>query len=188
MSIQHKKDWAQAKHEAQCLVDKRGMPIDPGILDTVAILRALGVNTHMSCEGHLDRGYGPYVSFEALEAGADRKKLVELRRKHGLPDRDDPEIVELSHKMNREEIAEREKVLLCLEEFYAARTTPHLYHLAVENLGFLAAVLRCQGAVFVNAASLKTIKFREEMLARQQREMKDFTAFLKSKAYVEQKE
>jgi hypothetical protein len=36
--------------------DKLGMPIDPGIFETVVALNLLGLHTFQSCEGHLDHG------------------------------------------------------------------------------------------------------------------------------------
>jgi hypothetical protein len=47
----------QEMHErVSTFMDKLGMPIDPGIFETVVILNLLGLHTFQSCEGHLDHG------------------------------------------------------------------------------------------------------------------------------------
>ncbi len=38
------------------LTDKLGMPIDPGIFETVVVFNLLGLQTFQSCEGHLAHG------------------------------------------------------------------------------------------------------------------------------------
>lgn len=182
MTPEQEKQWLQAIQETAHIVDGRGMPIDPGILETVTAMRLLGAHTYMSCEGHMERGFGPYVACEAPNADADRKQLVALRKKNNLPDKDDPEIVQLSHKMNREERLERLRILLYLNEFYETRNPPHLHRLSLENVGFLAMVLRCQGgAILVKDTGVESAGYRREMLARHQQEMRDFTEFLKTK-------
>jgi hypothetical protein len=55
-------EWRQ--HLAH-LTDGRGKPIDPGILDTVAALNTLNIETTASCEGHLGWGCaGPWVDVQ----------------------------------------------------------------------------------------------------------------------------
>lgn len=54
--------WRRARRDADQLVDRVGYPIDGGIKETVAVLRALGIPTSGSCEGHPDRGLAfPWV-------------------------------------------------------------------------------------------------------------------------------
>ena len=47
----------QEMHErVATFTDKLGMPIDPGIFETVVALNLLELHTFQSCEGHLDHG------------------------------------------------------------------------------------------------------------------------------------
>jgi hypothetical protein len=67
------KEWETWKENTTAIVDGLGRGLDPGILPVIAGLNALGINTLMSCEGHLTpRSHpGPMV-----EIGAPDKLLA----------------------------------------------------------------------------------------------------------------
>lgn len=57
--------FAAAMAEVSTIVDKQGTPVDDGIKALVAALRMHGVDTVVSCEGHLDHGLPyPWVRFD----------------------------------------------------------------------------------------------------------------------------
>jgi hypothetical protein len=177
-------DWSSHLRSIRRLTDGRGMPIDEGILETVAILRLLGVNTVGSCEGHLDRGYGPYVSFEAKAADSDRELQSQIRQKFkGKTGEIDYTWRAVITKMSQDEIAERRKLLPYLDEFYANRNTLHTARLTLESLGLGSIILRCQNAILVGSPSREPLAARRRVLEMNQREMQDFTEFLQAKAW-----
>lgn len=176
MKSAQKEQWLKAQQATKQLTDGQGMPIDGGIFDTITVLRLLGINTCMSCEGHLDRGYRPYVSFEAIDAAVDRAKVADYRIKtKGNPP--GPEEKEVITKISRDSIAERRRLFPYLD------ATPYIHRLAIENLGFAAAILRCQGAILVGSPSMESLQTRSQLLAMHQKEMHDFTEFLKLKFF-----
>lgn len=48
--------YQQMYERVATFTDNLGMPIDPGIFETVVALNLLGLHTFQSCEGHLDHG------------------------------------------------------------------------------------------------------------------------------------
>jgi len=48
--------YQEMSERVSTFTDKLGMPIDPGIFETVVVLNLLGLHTFQSCEGHLDHG------------------------------------------------------------------------------------------------------------------------------------
>ncbi len=65
--------WAETIKRLRHTVDKLGKPIDTGILETVAVINMLGIETRASCEGHLDWGL-PYP-------WVDLQPDIELKRR-----------------------------------------------------------------------------------------------------------
>jgi hypothetical protein len=66
-----------ARAEVQGIADVLGMPVDEGIAETVACLRALGFRTSASCEGHLDWGEAlPWVRFDLRFTPAQWRRYV----------------------------------------------------------------------------------------------------------------
>ncbi len=177
--VQHE-SWLDMLDQTRHLVDGRGMLVDEDILETVAILRTIGVNTVSSCGGHLDRGYGPYVWFEAKDAAADRARYAEYQRA-AKSDTPTDAVREVGRKISRDEIAEKRKLFPYLEEFYATRNSRFANRLLIENHGFAGTMLHCQGAMLVGVMGLEPLEVRRRLLKAHQREMRDFTEFLKVK-------
>jgi hypothetical protein len=58
--------WENKRAEIDQIGDRLGLGIDEGIKDTVVVVNLLGINTFMSCEGHLDHGVpNPNIMFAA---------------------------------------------------------------------------------------------------------------------------
>jgi hypothetical protein len=54
--------WQAELEQTRQLTDALGMPVDPGIEHVVTVLRLMGFQTSMSCEGHLNWGLvSPWV-------------------------------------------------------------------------------------------------------------------------------
>ena len=163
-------DFTALKLKVGKLTDKLGMPIDPGILETVAALRAHGINTIGSCEGHADRiTGGPYVMFEAPDVGPDEKAY------RAIPDRLSPIYKNFYNAATAKNVAEVQKVLIHLDEFYKNRTTPANQRLIIHYFGPLAGKLACQGA---GLAHILPPKEQAYLLKKSQTEMQAFTDFL----------
>ena len=80
---QNKKDKIkQLTNQLRQTTDSLGMPIDPGIFNTVVYLNALNITTAASCEGHLDHGIAaPWVDIRT----PNTKQFNELEdRAHSL--------------------------------------------------------------------------------------------------------
>jgi len=54
--------WHEFRKEVESWGDRLGMPIDKQMIDLVTTLNLLGVETTMSCEGHINKRL-PYVHF-----------------------------------------------------------------------------------------------------------------------------
>ncbi len=165
------RDFTKAREDALKIADKLGTPIDPGILDTVAVFRVLDIHTAGSCEGHADRlTGGPYVMFESAQSGELFSKLQEI------PDRTSPEYQELFSQISRLNMAEVQKLLPLLDGFYADRDTPHSRRLIIRCFGPSVAKLMVQDA---DLAELLPPEQQAHLLADSQLEMMAFTNYLK---------
>ena len=163
-------EFTQLKKQIGSATDKFGMPIDPGILETVAALRAHGVHTTGSCEGHSDRiTGGPYVMFEAPGV----KDIHEARG--AIKDRLSPEYKKLYTLATEANIRQTRKVLELLNGYYAQRAVPVNQRLIVQYFGPTAGKLMCQGAYL---AHILAPKESAELLEKNRAEMQLFTEYL----------
>lgn len=112
--------WLQAKEETLLLVDKLGMPVDKGIVETVTVLRLLGLNTSGSCAGHFNRiTSGPYVMFQSVQA---IECLAELQTDN--IEKTSPAYRVARKKIIRFSVLEMNKLLPYVESFYKDRDVP----------------------------------------------------------------
>lgn len=159
---------AEIRFNVDKATDKLGTPIDEGIKDTVIYLNALGLKTSQSCEGHLldEDGHelprSPFVEIYPDEP--ERPDWV-----------DDPELA-VQMKQKSKEIYDNLTVVL--EEFYKeiGQTTGE----EKLTLWQIAYGWRIEPESTEKLASLQG-KDAEDLLAKQQHEMKRFTAFLEGK-------
>lgn len=163
-------EFAAIKKEVSQLKDGLGKPIDEGIFDTVAAMRALGINTIGSCEGHVDRVTGgPYVMFEA--PNIQRYKSAYL----SMPDRLGKDYRKAYQRAVSKNMYEVKKVLILLDDFYIGRVVPTNQRLTVQCFDTLAGKLMCQGGYL---AHIMTRTERMELLDKNRLEIRAFTDFL----------
>jgi len=159
-------DKYQARlEEVELIVDKLGKPIDIGIKEAVAILRAMDFPTNSSCTGHTDKdGCGaPYIDIcsEAPEGWKnDVKKQEEWRSKN------------LSHYLRMEEL---------LKVFYLQRHVLAYNRLMTTPVGIFGAFrLESFGnSMTAEDLNIKTENDFIEKITEYQEEMKAFTDYLK---------
>jgi len=164
-----------ARDDARQLVDNLGMPLDDGIVDTVAIFRLMGINTTASCWGHDDHeSGGPYVMFYAAES-----KPLELQYRQ-VGDPRDPVFHQLRDQAIILNLRERQKLLPSLDLFYRDRLTPYGARLIITSFGPEASRLQCQNA---ELAPILSKPEQRNLLSSHQREMRTFTDFLISRYY-----
>lgn len=166
-----KQDLQTQIDKAKSITDKLGMPIDPGILDLVVLLRAHGINTISSCEGHKGRlTEGPTVMFQSPLAIDITEKLSkeggEISGKKAVE-------YEKAEKSNANQI---DKVYRLLDKFYESRTVKYEKRIIVRCYRASFASILCQGS---NLLIIRNGKEREVMLKQFQDEMNCFTQFLK---------
>lgn len=188
--ITHKQqEWEQVAEKFAHATDGIGMGIDAGILGTVIALNALGIETSASCEGHLDHGVGaPWIDIEVISAYEEVRHVAQMfthadaaRKQQALPD---AEIDVLFEEAWREQkrvkaiyLEQRAKLMKYLASFYATRRVPYDQMLVIHPRDTAGrARLESLGADFQNSAPLGE---RTQKLKEYQKEMQEFTAFLK---------
>ncbi len=181
------KQWEKILKENLKKADKLGKGIDPGIREVVAVFNALGFKTTASCEGHLDHGVaGPWIDFESevdtekignkaqeiilraqklSDTGNSRKANILFKKAHLL-----------FKKYEKPHLKERKKMADFLDEFYKNREVD--FHTRLHIQGFRHSRLENQGAAYQDIQSPSTCKSN---LKKYQKEMKEFSNFLKSK-------
>lgn len=168
------KTFDQTKSETAQRAAELNQHIDPGVLDTVTVLRMRGFNTTDACEGHEDRVTGgPFVMFEAPQSNELVQKLMSLQ------DQNSAEHQELYAQISAENLGEVQKLLPLLDEFYAERDTPHAQRLIVRCFGPSVPKLMCQNA---DLGEVLDAAARRELLSDNQLEMMAFTNYLKESA------
>jgi hypothetical protein len=173
MLAQKNKTWQDALSQVRDLRDGLGCPVDEEIVETVAIIRLLGMNTTSSCGGHqLGKvGSGPCVTFGSAEARASIKEMQKS---------DDyihnPAYEGIRDKAIKLTLIEMRKMLDLLEGFYATRSVPIKQRLIVKFLPPTYNILQCQGAELVYGADFEEA---ERLLSENRDEMEIFTAHLK---------
>lgn len=171
MDTAQKKVWQQAKNEVRHLTDRRGMSVDPGILETVAAFRLLGINTTSSCAGHTERtSSGPYVAFVSVQTREYERQAQDIG------DSSNREYKQLRQKAIESNIREMQKILPYLDQFYTNREVPYNQRLIIKNVGPIASYLMCQGADLMYIADKEQ---RKKILSNNRAEMRAFTEYLK---------
>jgi len=147
------------------------MPVDRGIVETVAILRLLGIHTTSSCAGHLDRiTGGPYVNFASVRNDQVFTKMKEAG------DRKSSEYKRIFNEGTRNNLIERQKIVPYLDSFYANRIVPSNQRIIITGFGPTKNCVMCQGAEFGHILGDQE---RNELLNKNKNEMKLFTEYLK---------
>lgn len=161
IEVEKEQLWQDMAGRISRITDKLGMPIDPGIMDTVIVLNLLGIVTVQSCEGHIDHGIAaPWIFFTTS----------------GIEELSDYEQVKQKHAKDQW------KLLQVLEAFYANRQVSHSRMLFVHRLKPGVSILesQCARCQFIDSSEEKA----EKKLKEYQEEMWQFTAFLKQKFFL----
>lgn len=186
--------WARMVEHYRHVVDKRGRPIDEGILETVVVLNLLGIHTCASCEGHLQRGFdAPWIDIQDPD-GEENEKAIRKALSHY----DEQvkanilspaelgqlyaHIIQLRQKSDEKYLGERYKLMGYLVRFYENRHSSYERTLIIRHRGGGSGWLESQGAYFQRIASAEQ---RAQKLAEYQEEMQAFTAFLKELFFYE---
>jgi hypothetical protein len=174
--------------------DQAGMPVDPGIADTVVLLNLFEIRTVMSCEGHIDRGAAPWVYIEdegarALEAQVER---VVAKAREGISRETEcmtdeemalfEQVRESSLAVKQHQMQHQLKLFDLLAAFYADRHVPFDQQLYVRPYHNGASRLESHGAAMQDAVS-QAVRY-QRLLAYQQ-EMQAFTDFLKARYFAQ---
>lgn len=164
--------WLHMVRKVKTLTDGLGMPVDPGIVETVAILRLFGFITTMSCWGHLDRiTGGPYVKIVSPEA-----KECEHKRKD-IGDFTDPLYKQYELQAREANTKERQKLYMLLDAFYDKHTSQNAQHIIVGSRSLSSSDLYCQSADLAYMLDRTT---RTALLTSNRQEMWAFTEYLKA--------
>lgn len=192
-------NWQAMSDQINGIGDKLGMGIDEGIKEPVIALNLLGVNTGGSCEGHMPiPGHNspyPYIDVEAKETNELDKKERGASKilNEKLTEKADPALIEklsiehlgLLTELRRANLAETEKVINLLAQFYATRNTPFSTLLIAKVEGAGNCRIKPQGGDLQDLE--ESPEKKQEKLHEYQEEMKAFSSFLKSKYFGEEK-
>jgi hypothetical protein len=173
MKRDQKNIWDQEKRAVRRLRDGLGRPVDPGIVETVAILRLLGFTTTGSCGGHADRLLAPYVDFRSATNADDRRRLEEAADQVTRRRRKNQAI--------RHNAAELGRLVPLLERFYDGSAVPYRQRLICQGFGVIGYRLTTQDADLVAVFSKDE---RRELVRRQRHEFDTFTTFLKAEFFA----
>jgi hypothetical protein len=153
---------ASLKKELESIKDNLGKPIDEGIKETVLYLRAFGLPTDQSCEGHLNRGLpAPWVEIYPEEPAVKNWQENE----------------EFRNKVLEEKKKLKNKAIKLLEEFYKDRKVENGIKLGLRDIGY---GFRIQSNWLTQFEKNKG-KVNKNWLTALKKEMADFTNFLKEK-------
>ncbi|MGW0495768.1 hypothetical protein ACWD0Z_10165 [Streptomyces sp. NPDC003007] len=172
MKRDQKNIWDQEKRAVRRLRDGLGKPVDPAIVETVAILRLLSFTTTGSCGGHADRLLAPYVDFRSATNSNDRQHIEEA-----------PDPATRRRRKNQtiqRNAAELGRLVSLLERFYDDGAVPYRQRLICQGFGLIGYRLTTQDADLVTVASKDE---RRELVKRQRHEFDAFTAFLKAEFF-----
>jgi hypothetical protein len=186
ITIDKKQQWDDIVSIMAKVTDKLGMPIDQGIFETVIVFNALGINTSMSCEGHLNRGRAaPWIRFQTKENAVQMQAkeaiqhLEHLKENHAEAseiEKWSSEVFCLSREASTTCFHEPKHIMDYLEAFYRDRLVPYERQLMLRVDSFGSSMLTVHGEPF---QSLHSPEIRQQKLLEYQQEMQAFTVFLK---------
>jgi hypothetical protein len=172
--------WDEIAEKFSHVTDRIGMPIDPGIFETVVALNALDIPTSMSCEGHLDHGL-PYpwvaLGLTVLSNWNDPPEIAHMKEtirelQVQIAKNTTPEMKQMEQEAKRVRLEERFKLFRMLSEFYQGRAVSFDRIITFDN-----GRIQSQGADYLLLLSEDE---RAKKMNEYADEMRDFTDFLKS--------
>lgn len=185
--------WQKIEKDAERIIDSLHKRIDPKIKFAVVSLKANGLGTIASCEGHLNRGLPyPWVDVESQLAEqllGDRlyNELKIKGREHRLSKSEK----ELKDKMIQAQKAENEKaykrLLELLGKFYSQKNLTHEVKLGIEKFPWNRSRLQPEGMPNWHQRQTKKEEWSQEEkiknLELYRKEMDRFAQFLKDKFF-----
>jgi hypothetical protein len=170
--------WDEVAERVGRTVDRLEKHIDEGIKEGVIALNALDVNTHSSCEGHLDRGVAaPWIDIQAKFSKEEEEQFRELFK---TKEENKEKFKESRDDIERRNLEEQRKIIPHLADFYKDRDVPFERRLMLGSATL--GRLESQGARFQKIENDETKQVR---LKEYQEEMNAFIAFLKERYFAE---
>jgi len=167
--------WEKKMAEVNEITDSLGKGVDEKIKESVAAFLIHGFTTSGSCEGHIAREgeqqHGlPYPWVEVYSPEPE-----------GWKDAEGEEKERLEQEWKVKNFEQQKKMMSFLEEFYQGRETPFDARLVFVSVGAFGGFrVQSLGAEMMVILSPEE---KQQKLALYQKEMKDFTEFLKSKYF-----
>ena len=175
--VRKKRRWLQTEMKVNSITDRLDLGIDNRIRESIVALQVLGFVTTASCEGHVKRGLAaPWIN---VGRKVPREILIRKREAKGyLNDSDAEKIISVMKKNLKGQI----RLMQLLDEFYEERKVSLDVRLALNQFGIYGnSWLKSSGEIF---QQIRPKERKEKKLRRYQREMKDFTEFLKKKYFT----
>ncbi|MCK4520457.1 hypothetical protein KAT95_01135 [Candidatus Parcubacteria bacterium] len=168
----------EIEKEVKKIADAEGRPIDPGIKETVITLKALEFPTYQSCEGH------PAKRPEEIEVKGHQSRAPWVWIKSPEP-KNLKESESVQKEWKKENLKHQSRMIELLDEFYKDREVAFDIRLHIESRGIYGAfAITNQGADVVE--DLPQAK-QEEGILVYQKEMQEFSKFLKEKYFQGEK-
>ena len=175
--IRKKNRWLRIEIKVNSIADKVGRGIDNGIKESIIVLQVLGFVTTASCEGHTD--HGPAAPWIDIGEKVPREILIRKRESKGILNDDDAGKIRSVTKKN---LKGQIRLMQLLDEFYEERKVSYDVRLLIEKFGIYGnSWLKNAGEIF---QQIRPKERKEKKLKRYQREMNDFTEFLKEKYFA----
>lgn len=167
--------WEKKMAEINEIADRLGRGIDEKIKEPVSAFLIHEFTTSGSCEGHMaeegEKQHGlPYPWVEVYAPEPEGWKEAEGDKKE-----------QLDKEWRIKNFEQQRKMMDFLEEFYRGRETPFDARLAFDGVGAFGG-FRVQSFGAEMIAILKSEE-QKQKLALYQKEMRDFTEFLKNKHF-----
>ena len=167
--------WEKKMAEVNEIVDSLGKKIDENIKETVVAFSVHGFTTTASCEGHIaekeEEQHG--LSYPWVEICAPEPE--------GLSDAKKEEKNQLEQEWRIKNLKQQRRMMDFLEEFYEKRKTPFDARLVLEKIGAFGGFrVQSFGAEITEILSPEE---KQQKLTLYQKEIRDFTEFLKSKYF-----
>jgi hypothetical protein len=166
--------WEHEKRAVRALQDGLGRPVDQPVVETVAILRLLGLHTTSSCGGHADRTLSPYIAFRSPRTSALRPRTANVNDEATAR-----RLRRMTLKANADELA---SLLPLLDRFYETRDNPQSQRLIVQGFGLIGYRLTVQSADLLLTTPRQA---RPALLKRQRDQLNDFTRFLVAEYFAQ---
>ncbi|MEK7636376.1 MAG: hypothetical protein AAB362_01710 [Patescibacteria group bacterium] len=177
---ERQQQWEERRIAVEAIKGLKGNPVGEPVKESVIGLNLFNVHTVFSGEGRMEdfaRVTAPFIDVESLEA----KQLRDgFEKNHKDIEEDDSAIRrESAHKqVLLENLKERAKLIVLLDEFYRGREVPYEQRLTIESWKDNTSHITNEGA---RLQELFDETVRRQKLLEYQKEMRAFGAFLKQK-------